>query len=85
MNNTVVARTAIENYDDCTMLKVCARGDIERIAVPVVAIFIEMEKAGLCCTHPERSDCHTLLLLIMAEYECMTRTQQSSTIVRPAS
>lgn len=52
-NNTEVVRTGIENYDDCTMLKVCGRGDIESLAVPLGAIFIEMEKAGLCCTHPE--------------------------------
>lgn len=50
MQETV--RTTVGNYDDCTMLKVCARGRLNRIAAPLGAILIELEKSGLCCTSP---------------------------------
>jgi hypothetical protein len=58
VNHTEWIRTAIQSYDDCTQLKLCARGDIQQFAIPLGTIFIEMEKAGLCCTHPERSNHH---------------------------
>lgn len=47
-----VVRTTIGNYDDCTMLRVCGMGSVDRLVVPLGAILIEMEKSGLCCTSP---------------------------------
>jgi hypothetical protein len=50
--NLEIVRTALGNYDDCTMLNVCGRGSFDRVIVPLGAILIEMEKSGLCCTSP---------------------------------
>ena len=47
-----IVRTTIGNYDDCTMLRVCGRGSLDRLVIPLGAILIEMEKSGLCCTSP---------------------------------
>ena len=47
-----LVRTTIGSYDDCTMLRVCGMGSIDRLVVPLGAILIEMEKSGLCCTSP---------------------------------
>jgi len=49
-NETEILRTSISN--GCTELKVCGMGPIERLAIPLGVVFIEMEKAGLCCTNP---------------------------------
>ena len=49
-----IVRTTTVNYDDCTQLKICGRNDLGRLVIIVGAIFIEMEKAGLCCTNPYR-------------------------------
>jgi hypothetical protein len=51
-NGGEIVRTAIVNYDDCTQLKLCGMNGLERLVITVGAIFIEMEKAGLCCTNP---------------------------------
>ena len=52
-DNRPVMQTSITNYDKpCTMLKVCAMGPMESLAVPFGVMFVEMEKAGLCCTSP---------------------------------
>lgn len=47
-----VLRTSVSNYDDPTMLKVCGRGNKNELSIPLGAVLIEMEKAGICATNP---------------------------------
>jgi hypothetical protein len=73
-NDKEVFRTVLSNYDDCTLLKACGNGPLDRLVVPVSFILTESEKSGLCCTNPLGFVSQRIELMILVS-DCQTRTR----------